>query len=148
MAKKTTKKTQKTSAKLVHKQVDSIEKLGMFNITVKEIEKVKEFYTSVLGFTTIVENKYGNNHFIKMEVPGGSAINLIKENPDYPDGLKPGVMKLYLYSSNIEQTYNDLKAKDVKLNAEIQEQQWDKKVKQFDLNDPDGNNWVVVQFLD
>ena len=148
MAKKTTKKTQKSSAKAVQQQSNKIEKLGMFNITVKEIEKVKEFYTSTLGFTVVVENKYGNNHFIKMDVPGGSSINLIKENPEYPDGLKPGVMKLYLFSSDIEQTYNDLKAKNVKLNTEIQEQQWDKKVKQFDLNDPDGNNWVVVQFFD
>lgn len=148
MANKTTKKTKKTSSKQVTQQVNTIEKLGMFNITVKEIEKVKDFYTSTLGFSVIVENKYGNNHFIKMEVPGGSALNLIKENPEYPDGLKPGVMKLYLFSSDIDQTYADLKAKGAKLNTEIQEQQWDRKVKQFDLNDPDGNNWVVVQFLD
>ena len=82
-----------------------------------------------------------------MELPGGSAINLIKENPDYPDGLKPGVMKLYLYSSDIDKSYKDLKAKGVKMNNEIQEQQWDKKVKQVDFNDPDGNQWFVVQFL-
>lgn len=148
MAKKTTKKATKESAKLVQQHTNTIEKLGMFNITVKEIEKVKEFYTSALGFSVVVENKYGNNHFIKMNVPGGSAINLIKENPDYPDGLKPGVMKLYLFSSDIEQTYNDLKAKNIKLNTEIQEQQWDKPIKQFDLNDPDGNQWFVVQFLE
>ena len=127
--------------------MSTIDKLGMFNITVKEIEKLKDFYTSALGFKVIVENKYGNNHFIKMELPGGSAINLIKENPDYPDGLKPGVMKLYLYSSDIDKSYKDLKAKGVKMNNEIQEQQWDKKVKQVDFNDPDGNQWFVVQFL-
>ena len=148
MANKTTKTVKKTASKLVSQHSNTIEKLGMFNITVKEIEKVKDFYTSALGFSVVAENKYGNNHFIKMNVPGGSAINLIKENSEYPDGLKPGVMKLYLFSSNIDQTYNDLKTKGIKLNNEIQEQQWDKKVKQFDLNDPDGNNWVVVQFLD
>ena len=147
MANKTTKTTKITSSKLVSQHSNTIEKLGMFNITVKDIEKIKDFYTSTLGFSVVVENKYGNNHFIKMDVPGGSAINLIKENPEYPDGLKPGVMKLYLFSSDIEQTYADLKAKGTKLNNKIQEQQWDKKVKQVDFNDPDGNQWFVVQFL-
>ncbi len=148
MSKKAKKTTKKTTTKLANQQIKGIEKLGMFNITVKEIEKVKDFYTSTLGFSVVVESKYGNNHFIKMDVPGGSAINLIKENPEYPDGLKPGVMKLYLFSNDIEQTYQDLKEKGTKLNNEIQEQQWDKKVKQFDFNDPDGNQWIVVQFLD
>ena len=148
MSKKAKKTTKKATTKLVNQQIKGIEKLGMFNITVKEIEKVKDFYTSTLGFSVVVENKYGNNHFIKMDVPGGSAINLIKENPEYPDGMKPGVMKLYLFSNDIEQTYQDLKEKGTKLNNEIQEQQWDKKVKQFDFNDPDGNQWIVVQFLD
>ena len=118
----------------------------MFNITVKDIEKVRDFYTSTLGFSVVVENKYGNNHFIKMDVPGGSAINLIKENPDYPNGLKSGVISMYLFSSEKDKSYTNHKTK-VKLNNEIQEQQWDRKVKQFDFNDPDGNQWFVVQFL-
>lgn len=128
--------------------MSSIEKLGMFNISVKEIEKVKDFYSSVLGFKVIVENKYGDNHFIKMEVPGGSAINLIKENPNQPNGLKPGVMNLYLFSSDIDKSLKELKTKGLKNFNEIQEQQWDKKVKQFDFKDPDGNQWFCVQFLE
>ena len=143
MTQKTTKKPVK---KTTQQEKSNFEKLGMFNITVKDIEKVRDFYISSLGFSVVVENKYGNNHFIKMDVPGGSAINLIKDNPDYPNGLKPGVMSMYLFTSNIDKSYTDLKTKGVKLN-EIQEQQWDKKVKQFDFNDPDGNKWFVVQFL-
>lgn len=46
-----------------------IEQLGMFNIIVKEIDKVKDFYTSTLGFKVVVENKYGDMHFIKMAGP-------------------------------------------------------------------------------
>ena len=148
MVKKKNKKTKKAVKKTISQQSNAIDKLGMFNITVKEIEKVKEFYITNLGFKVIVENKYGNNHFIKMELPGGTALNLIKENPDYPGGLQPGVMKLYLFSSNISKSYTELKAKGVKINNEIQEQQWDKKDKQFDFNDPDNNQWFVVQFLD
>ena len=143
MTQKTTKKPVK---KTTQQEKSNFEKLGMFNITVKDIEKVRDFYISSLGFSVVVENKYGNNHFIKMDVPGGTEINLIKDNPDYPNGLKPGVMSMYLFTSNIDKSYTDLKTKGVKLN-EIQEQQWDKKVKQFDFNDPDGNKWFVVQFL-
>ena len=126
--------------------MNTIDKLGMFNIVVKEIDKIKEFYTTVLGFKVVVENKYGDNHFIKMEVPGGTAINLIKESPN--EQLKPGVMKLYLFTSDINKSYKSLKTKGIKPNNEIQEQQWDKKVKQFDFNDPDGNQWFIVQFFE
>ena len=125
--------------------MNSIEKLGMFSIVVKEIDKVKEFYTDVLGFDVAVENKYGNMHYIKMNVPGGSAINLIKENKN--DKMKPGVMNLYLFTSDIDKSYKEFKTNGGKPNSEIQEQQWDKKIKQFDFNDPDGNQWFFVQFL-
>ena len=126
--------------------INTIDKLGMFNIVVNEIDKVKEFYTSVLGFDIVVENKYGDMHFIKMGVPGGSAINLVKANKN--EKMEPGVMNLYLFTSDINKSYDDIKKKGVNPNNEIQEQQWDKKVKQFDFNDPDGNQWFFVQFLD
>ena len=68
----------------------TIDKLGMFSIVVKEIDTLKDFYTAVLGFKVVNEVKYGDNHFIKMEVPGETAINLIKETKD--SKMKPGVM--------------------------------------------------------
>jgi uncharacterized glyoxalase superfamily protein PhnB len=152
MSKKTSKTKIKIVAKSSSKQIslstNSIDKLGMFNIAVKEIEMLKEFYTYVLGFNVVAENKYGDIHFVKMSVPGDSAINLIKETPNDPsNALKAGMMKLYHFTSDITACYKDLTLKGVKTNNEIQEQQWDRKVKQFDFNDPDGNQWFAVQFL-
>ena len=139
----------KTTQKAITQRNNAIEKLGMFNVVVKEIDKVKDFYISALGFKLVTENKYGESHFIKMDMPGGNSINLIKVNSNgqKPDGLKPGVMQFYLVSSDINQSFQHLKELGIKLNNEIQEQQWDKKVKQFDFNDPDGNQWFIVQFL-
>ena len=125
----------------------SFDKLAMFNIAVKDIDIVKKFYEDILGFKTIAEQKYDNGwHFIKMEVPGGTGINLIKEHKDEP--MKAGVMKLYLSTSNIEDAFKDLKAKGVKPTSEIKNDHWDKPLKWFGFTDPDGNQWIVVQFAD
>ena len=124
----------------------TFEKLGMFDVISKEMDQMKEFYTSTLGCKVVVENKYGEMHFIKMIVPGGLNLNLIKKN-EYAKS-EPGSAKLYLFTSDIDKSYKDIVKKGVKPNIEIQEQQWDRKVKQFDFNDPDGNSLVLVQFLD
>ncbi len=60
--------------------------------------------------------------------------------------MKPGTMTLYLSTSNIEAAYNELKAKGVKVN-EMKDDLYGpgSGVKWFDLNDPDGNRWLVAQ---
>ena len=60
--------------------------------------------------------------------------------------MKPGTMTLYLSTSNIEATYNELKAKGVKVN-EIKDDLYGpgSGVKWFNLHDPDENRWLVVQ---
>ena len=126
--------------------MNTFDKLGMFDVIAKDMDHMKEFYSSTLDCKVVVENKYGEMHFIKMELPGGTAINLIKKN-EYAKS-DPGSAKLYLFTSDIDKSYKELVKKGVKPNIEIQEQQWDRKVKQFDFNDPDGNSLVLVQFLD
>jgi uncharacterized glyoxalase superfamily protein PhnB len=60
--------------------------------------------------------------------------------------MKPGTMTLYLSTSNIEAAYHELKAKGVKVN-EVKDDLYGpgSGVKWFDLRDPDGNRWLVVQ---
>jgi len=60
--------------------------------------------------------------------------------------MKPGAMRLYLSTSNIEAVYNELKAKGVKVN-EVKDDLYGpgSGVKWFDLRDPDGNLWQVAQ---
>jgi uncharacterized glyoxalase superfamily protein PhnB len=55
-------------------------------------------------------------------------------------------MTLYFSTSNIEAAYNELKAKGVKVN-EVKDDLYGpgSGVKWFNLEDPDGNRWLVVQ---
>jgi uncharacterized glyoxalase superfamily protein PhnB len=60
--------------------------------------------------------------------------------------MKPGTMTLYFSTSNIEAAYNELKAKGVRVN-EVKDDLYGpgSGVKWFDLRDPDGNLWQMVQ---
>jgi uncharacterized glyoxalase superfamily protein PhnB len=60
--------------------------------------------------------------------------------------MKPGTMTLYLSTSHSEAAYDELKAKGVKVN-EVKDDLYGpgSGVKWFDLRDPDGNRWLVVQ---
>ena len=114
----------------------------MFNITVHDVEEIKKFYEKVLEFKIVTEQKYDNGwHFVKMEMPGGTAINLIKD-----EKAKPGLMKIYLETSDIKKAYTDLKGKGAKPNNEVKSDHWDRPVKWFDFSDPEGNQWVILQF--
>ena len=55
-------------------------------------------------------------------------------------------MKLYVSTPDIEAAYNELKAKGVKVN-EVKDDLYGpgSGVKWFDLRDPDGNKWLIVQ---
>jgi len=74
-----------------------------------------------------------------MELPGGgTSINLT----NVFENMKPGGMKLYLSTPDIEAAYKELKAKGVKPTAEITRAGWGTS---FSFNDPDGNQWLVVE---
>jgi len=117
----------------------TIDKLMMFHMAVHDMDKVKEFYTDKLGFTVTADKEYGGKHWVSMELPGGgTSINLTTEH----ENMKPGTMKLYLSTPDIEAAYTELKAKGVKLTNEVTDDQWGK---WFDFNDPDENHFLVVQ---
>ena len=120
----------------------TIDKLSMMHMAVTDMEKAKEFYTDKLGFTTASDSKDfmpGSDRWISI-VPlgGGTSINLM----NVFENMKPGSMKLYLSSSDIEAAYQELKAKGVKPTDEITHESWGTS---FVFDDPDGNHWRVVE---
>ena len=128
----------------------NFDKLMMLHMAVKDMDKVKEFYTDKLGFKVTNDFAYDKAQAVKAGVPAGSRwISM-----DFPGGgpsinltnlyenMKPGGMKLYLSTPDIEAASNELKAKGVKLAHEITHTGW---ATSFDFLDPDGNQWVVVQ---
>ena len=127
--------------------MNTIDKLMMFHMAVRDMDKVKEFYTEKLGFKVTNDFAYdkaqagvaAGSRWISMELPGGgTSINLT----NVFENMKPGGMKLYLSTPDIEAAYKELTAKDVKPTAEITRAGWGTS---FSFNDPDGNQWIVVE---
>jgi len=128
----------------------AIDKLMMLSMAVKNMEGVKQFYTDKLGFKVTSDFAYNQeqaakvglpagSRWISLQLPGGGTTITIT-NVD--ENMKPGVMKLYLSTPDIEAAYQDLTGKGVKPTAEITRAGWGTS---FSFNDPDGNQWLVVE---
>ena len=119
------------------------EKIQMVTMAVTDMAKAKAFYAEQLGFQVTVDYGEGDQHWVTLELPGGGpslTLSTLHGN------MRPGSMRLYLATSDIEAAHNDLKAKGVKAN-EIKDDLYGpgSGVKWFDLRDPDGNVLYMVQ---
>src|SRR5262245_43579616 len=134
--------------------MNTFDRLQMFHMAVNEMDQVKAFYAETLGFRVKRDFAYNEaqaaqagvaavSRWVAMELPDGTTINLTNVH----ENMKPGTMKLYLSTLDIETAYQELKAKGIKPINDISQAHWDTPVKWFDFNDPDGNHWFVVQSL-
>jgi predicted enzyme related to lactoylglutathione lyase len=119
------------------------EKLLMVSMAVTEMAKAKAFYAEQWGWSVTNDVGEGDRHWVGLELPGGGVkltLSTMHEN------MQPGTMKLYLSTSNVEAAYDALKAKGVEVN-DVKNDLYGpgSGVKWFDLSDPDGNRWLVVQ---
>ncbi|GHO60966.1 glyoxalase [Ktedonobacter robiniae] len=115
----------------------------MLTIAVTEMAKAKAFYAEQLGFRVTKDFGQRDQHWVSLELPGGGAsLNLTTMH----ENMQPGTMKLYLATSDLEAAYNELKAKGAKVN-EVKDDLYGpgSGVKWFEISDPDGNRWLVVQ---
>ncbi len=119
------------------------EKILMVMMAVTDMAKAKEFYAEQLGFQIITDYGEGDQHWVTLSLPGGGASLTLST---LHGNMRPGTMRLYLSTSNIEAAYNELKAKGVKVN-DVKDDLYGpgSGVKWFDLRDPDGNVWQMVQ---
>lgn len=119
--------------------MNAIDKLVMFTMAVTDVERIKGFYTEVLGFKVTVDKEYGGQRWVSLELPGGgTSINISNVH----ENMKPGTMKLYLSTPDIEAACAHLKARGVHLAHPVTNDQWSK---WFDFIDPEGNHWLVLQ---
>jgi len=119
------------------------EKILMVLMAVTDMAKAKEFYAEQLGWSVTTDVGQGDQHWVTLSLPGGGATLTLST---MHGNMKPGTMRLYLSTSNIEAAHHELKAKGVKVN-EIKDDLYGpgSGVKWFDLRDPDGNLWQVAQ---
>lgn len=119
------------------------EKILMVMMAVTEMAQAKTFYAEQLGWSVTTDYGEGDHHWVTLEPPGGGAtLSLSTQHGN----MRPGTMRLYLATSNIEVAHQELKARGVQVN-DVKDDLYGpgSGVKWFDLRDPDGNVWQVAQ---
>jgi catechol 2,3-dioxygenase-like lactoylglutathione lyase family enzyme len=117
-----------------------VNKFTMFNMTVKDMPKAKEFYADKLGLTVVTDYRQNDdNWWVSLTLPeGGATITLARVSNHEP--VKPGAISIYFATSDIAAAHKDLSDKGVKVNK-IGDDLYGpgSGVKWFNLEDPDGN---------
>ncbi|MDQ2901988.1 MAG: VOC family protein [Chloroflexota bacterium] len=119
------------------------EKILMVMMAVTEMAKSKTFYAEQLGWSVTTDYGEGDQHWVTLELPGGGASLSLSTMHGQ---MKPGTLTLYVSTSDIEAAHNALEAKGVKVH-DVKDDLYGpgSGVKWFDLRDPDGNRWLMVQ---
>jgi lactoylglutathione lyase len=119
--------------------VKTIDKVTMIHMAVNDMDWSKEFYTGKMGFEANGDYRQGGSRWVPLALPGGGASVILTT---YLENLRPGTLKLYVSTPDVEAAYRDLKGKGVEPDGEIAEDQFGKR---FSVKDPDGNTWVIAQ---
>ena len=112
---------------------------------VTDMEKSKTFYADVMGFAVTTDYGQGDKHWVNLSFPdGGVTLTLTTYLGEH---LQPGTMSLYVATPDIQQAYDELSAKGVKLASEISDDLYGpgSAVKWFRVTDPDGNTLTIAQ---
>ena len=126
------------------KEKHTIDNLMMFSIAVTDMPKAKAFYSDKLGLKVISDNRRDDhNWWVALALPeGGTSVILTTAH----ENMKPGTMKLYFATSDVAGTHQELSVKGAKVN-EVKNDLFGpgSGVKWFSLEDPDGNQVLLVQ---
>ncbi|PTX43510.1 putative enzyme related to lactoylglutathione lyase [Christiangramia gaetbulicola] len=101
-------------------------------LPVSDLPKSIDFYTKKLGFEKTFE--WGEPMYYAVVRKGGVGIHLTKRS----DGGKPSRYHraLYIFVNNIDDVYKQCKDEQIKIVNDIEDR--DYKMKDFDIEDPDG----------
>ena len=99
---------------------------------VSNLNESIEFYTGKLGFEKTFE--WGEPMYYAVVKRGGVGIHLTKRS----DAIRPSKYHraLYIFVNNIDEVYKEIKEQKVKIVNDIESR--DYKMKDFDIEDPDG----------
>lgn len=121
-----------------------VNKLMMFSMAVSDMSKAKTFYVDKLGLKVTTDyRKDDDNSWVSLTFPeSGTSITITTAH----ENMKPGTMKLYFVTSDINSAHKELSNMGVKVN-EVKDDLFGpgSGVKWLDLEDPDGNHVFLVQ---
>jgi catechol 2,3-dioxygenase-like lactoylglutathione lyase family enzyme len=127
----------------------ALDSIVMITVPVRDQERARVFYVEVLGFTVKMDfvmdaeqaGAGGDGaRWLMLTPPGGGAdIALVTW---FSDTSPPGSAKLSISCGDVDLTYEAFITHGVKPNNEVANASWGR---WFSIDDPDGNNWLVVQ---
>src|SRR5271166_5113637 len=126
------------------KMKHTIDKVMMFSVAVTDMPKAKAFYSDKLGMKVTSDNRRDDHNWWVALAPPESGTSVILTTAY--ENMKPGTMKLYFASSDVAGTHQELSVKGAKVN-EVKNDLFGpgSGVKWFGLEDPDGNQVLLVQ---
>jgi catechol 2,3-dioxygenase-like lactoylglutathione lyase family enzyme len=123
----------------------TFDKLVMISVAVSDMTNAKDFYADKLGFNVTSDYRHNDdNWWVSLELPGGgTSMTLTTAH----ENMKPGAMKLYLSTADIQAAHQQLTTKGVTLASGINDDLYGpgSGVKWFNFYDPDGNQWIALQ---
>lgn len=115
-------------------------------IITEKLTETKDFYTTVLGFGVTFENEF----YILMHTPNREAeISFLLPNhpsqqPLFQHAFQHQGVYLTLEVDNVDQIYQDLKAKGVKIHIDLRDEPWGDR--HFAIQDPNGIGIDIVTY--
>ena len=133
---------------VAHSQGMAADKLMMITMAVGNMDKSKEFYT-LLGLKVTQDYSQTGQRWVALALPGGGvSINLstVTANNTKPGKSEPGTMALYFATSDVAAAHKALSEKGVMVH-EVKDDLYGpgSGVEWFSLEDPDGNQVLIVQ---
>jgi catechol 2,3-dioxygenase-like lactoylglutathione lyase family enzyme len=132
-----------TTKERTHMQI--VDKLMRFKMAVSDMPKAKAFYADKLGLKVATDYRRDDyNWWASLNLPeGGACITLTTAH----ENMKPGTMNLYFTTSDLAAAHKELSAKDATNVSEVKDDLSGpgSGVKWFNLEDPDGNQVLLVQ---
>jgi catechol 2,3-dioxygenase-like lactoylglutathione lyase family enzyme len=126
------------------KMKHTIDNLMMFSIAVSDMREAKAFYVDKLGLKVASDNRRDDhNWWVSLTLPDG-AVSIVLTTAH--ENMKPGTMKLYFATADVAAAHKELSVKGAKVN-EVQNDLFGpgSGVKWFNVEDPDGNQVLLVQ---
>jgi uncharacterized glyoxalase superfamily protein PhnB len=127
----------------------ALSSINLVSVPVTDQDRAKAFYVDQLGFTVKFDYTMGaaeageagaGSRWLMLTPPGGGAdITLVTW---FADSAPPGAAKLSIGCDDVDATYAELTARGVTPNNAVEDAPWGR---WFGIDDPDGNNWLVVQ---